>query len=103
MTRRPRRNHGPAFKAKVAVAAIKGERTLIELALDFDVHPNQIKQGRHQLLEGATGVFGEAPRVGAEPAIDVKPLHAKIGELTLENDFLSGALGKAGLLPRAKR
>ena len=103
MTRRPRRNHSPAFKAKVAVAAIKGERTLIELTQDFDVHPNQIKQWRDQLVEGTTGVFGEAPRAEAEPVIDVKTLHAKIGELTLENDFLSGALGKAGLLPSARR
>ena len=103
MTRRPRRNHSPAFKAKVAVAAIKGEQTLVELAQDYDVHPNQIKQWRDQLLEGATGLFGEAPRAEAAPAIDVKTLHAKIGELTLENDFLSGALGKAGLLPSAKR
>ena len=103
MTRRPRRNHGPAFKAKVAVAALKGEKTLSELAQDFDLHPNQIKQWRDQLLEGATGVFGEAAKAEPEPTIDVKTLHAKIGELTLENDFLSGALGKAGLLPSAKR
>lgn len=101
MARRPRRNHSPAFKAKVAVAAIKGERTLIELAQDFDVHPNQIKQWRDQLLEGATGVFGDSLK--AASVIDVKTLHAKIGELTLENDFLSGALGKAGLLPSARR
>ena len=87
----------------MAVAAIKGERTLIELAQDFDVHPNQIKQWRDQLLEGATGVFGEASRSESEPTIEVGTLHAKIGELTLENDFLSGALGKAGLLPSAKR
>lgn len=103
MTRRPRRNHSPAFKAKVAVAAIKGERTLIELAQDFDVHPNQIKQWRDQLLEGATGVFGGALQAEQVPVIDVKTLHAKIGELALENDFLSGALGKAGLLPSVKR
>jgi len=103
MARRPRRNHSPAFKAKVAVAAIKGEKTLIELAQDFDVHPNQIKQWRDQLLEGATGVFGEASKTDPEPVIDVKTLHAKIGELTLENDFLSGALGKAGLLPSARK
>ena len=103
MARRPRRNHSPAFKAKVAVAAIKGEKTLIELSQDFDVHPNQIKQWRDQLLEGATGVFCEAPKAEPEPVIDVKTLHAKIGELTLENDFLSGALGKAGLLASAKR
>ncbi|MFC3314258.1 IS3 family transposase [Falsigemmobacter intermedius] len=91
MARRPRRNHSPAFKAKVAVAAIKGEKTMIELAQEFDVHPNQIKQWRDQLLEGATGVFGEAPKAEPEPTIDVKTLHAKIGELTLENDFLRRA------------
>ena len=87
----------------MTVAAIKGEKTLIELAQDFDVHPNRIKQWRDQLLEDATGVFGEAPRSEPEPTIDVKTLHAKIGDLTLENDFLSGAPGKAGLLPSAKR
>lgn len=103
MARRPRRNHSPAFKAKVAVAAIKGEKTLIELAQDFDVHPNQIKQWRDQLLEGATGVFGAAQKADPEPAVDVKTLHAKIGELALENDFLSGALGRAGLLPSARK
>ena len=75
----------------MAVAAIKGERTLIELAQEFDLHPNQIKQWRDQLLEGATGVFGEAPRSEPEPMIDVKTLHAKIGDLTLESDFLAGA------------
>lgn len=103
MTRRVRRNHSPAFKAKVALAAIKGEKTLAELAQQFDVHPNQITQWRSQLLEGAAGVFGpESKSEAAAPAIDVKTLHAKIGELALENDFLSGALGKAGLL-NAKR
>jgi transposase len=60
IARRPRRNQSPAIKAKVAVAAIKGEKTLIQLAQDFDVHPNQIKQWRDQLLEGATGVFGDS-------------------------------------------
>ena len=64
---------------------------------------NQIKQWRDQLLEGATGVFGDGPKAGPEPVVDVKTLHAKIGELTLEKDFLSGALGKAGLLPNVKR
>ena len=103
MTRRPRRNHSPAFKAKVALAAIKGEKTLSELAQQFDVHPNQITQWRSQLVDGASGVFGESAKAVATPPVDVKTLHAKIGELTLENDFLSGALGKAGLLPSAKR
>ena len=87
----------------MAVAAIKGEKTMIELSQEFDVHPNRIKQWRDQLLDGATGVFGEAPKADLEPVIDVKTLHAKIGELTLENDFLSVALGKAGLLPSARK
>ena len=103
MTRRVRRNHSPAFKAKVALAAIKGKKTLADLAQQFDVHPNQITQWRSQLLEGAAGMFGSEARPEATaPVIDVKTLHAKIGELALENDFLSGALGKAGLLS-AKR
>jgi transposase len=103
MTRRARRNHTPAFKAKVALAAIKGDKTLNELAQQFDVHVNQITQWRTQLLEGATGVFGGAS-AGAPvpPAVDVKTLHAKIGELTLENDFLETALTKAGLLSARK-
>ena len=94
MSKRPRRNHSPVFKAKVASAAVKGEQTLAELAQLFDVHPNQITQWRGQLLAGAAGVFGSETRCEvAEPAIDIKTLHAKIGELTLVNDFLSGALG----------
>ena len=103
MTKRPRRNHTPAFKAKVALAAVKGDKTLAELAQHFDIHPNQITQWKAQLLDGAAGVFGSQARgERAGPAADLTVLHAKIGELTLENDFLAGALGKAGL-PSAKR
>jgi transposase len=103
MTRRARRTHAPAFKVKVAIAAIKGDRTLSELAKQFDVHANQITAWKAQLLEGAPEIFGGSHTgAGAEPAIDITALHAKIGELTLQNDFLSGALGKAGLLS-AKR
>jgi transposase len=102
MSKRPRRNHSPAFKAKVALAAVRGEKTLAELAQQFDVHPNLITQWRAKLLESAADVFGAEPSA-AEPVIDVKVLHAKIGELTLANDFLAGALGKAGLLPSARR
>ena len=103
MSRRPRRNHSPAFKAKVAIAAIKGDRTIVQIAEQFDVHPNQVTEWKTQLEGGAAGVFdGGAGSVPAAPAVDVKALHAKIGELTLENDFLEGALTNAGLLS-AKR
>ncbi len=99
MSRRPRRNHTPAFKAKVALAAIKGDRTLAQLAEQFDVHPNQITSWKAQLEGGAVDVFGSSGSAApAAPVVDVKSLHAKIGELTLENDFLEGALSKAGLL-----
>jgi transposase len=104
MSRRPRRNHSPAFKAKVAIAAIKGERTIAQIAEQFDVHPNQVTTWKAQLEGGAADVFDGGGGAGAaqEPAVDLKALHAKIGELTLENDFLEGALSKAGLL-NAKR
>jgi len=101
MSRRPRRNHSPAFKAKVALEAIRGDKTLAELAKLHDVHPNQITDWKSQLLARAADVFGGEVRA-EESAVDLKGLHAKIGQLTLENDFLSGALTKAGLLS-AKR
>ena len=102
MNRRPRRNHSPAFKAKVALAAIKGDRTIAQLSEHFDVHPNQITTWKSQLESSASDIFGSGGGMPATPAVDVKSLHAKIGELTLENDFLEGALTKAGLLS-AKR
>ena len=99
MSKRARRNHTPAFKAKVALAAIKGDRTLAQIAEQFDVHPNQVTSWKAQLEGSAAAVFGPGSgNATAAPTVDVKSLHAKIGELTLENDFLSGALGKAGLL-----
>ena len=114
MSKRTRRNHTAAFKAKVALAAIKGEKTLAELSQQFDVHANQITTWRAQLLDGAAAVFGPEGKTAAEPGaapVDIKTLHvsrqtsfaAKIGKLTLVNDFLEGALGKAGLLPGGKR
>ncbi|KVN94459.1 transposase [Burkholderia ubonensis] len=102
MTKRTRRTHSVAFKAKVALAAVKGERTLAELAQQFDVHPNQITEWKRQLQGRAADVFGAAGAPSSEPPVDVKTLHAKIGQLTLENDFLSGVLTKSGLLS-AKR
>jgi transposase len=99
MSRRSRRNHSPTFKAKVALAAIKGEKTLAELAQLHEVHTTQIATWKAQLLEGAAGVFSSgSPAQSPGAGADLKTLHAKIGELTLENDFLSAALSKAGLL-----
>lgn len=98
MTRRTRRKHSGAFKAKVAMAAAKGERTLSELAKAYDVHPNQITQWKDDLLAGAASLFEKGNGGSREAPVDVKALHAKIGELTLENDFLEGALIKAGML-----
>ena len=101
MSKRPRRNHAAAFKAKVALEAIKGEKTVTEIAQRFDVHPNQVTEWRRQLLERAADVFGGAA-APEHPPVDLKALHAKIGQLALENDFLEGALSKAGMLS-AKR
>ena len=101
MTKRARRNHNPAFKAKVALAAIKGEKALAGLAQLYDVHPNQITAWRAHLLEGAAEVFGFGSAAkAAAPAVDVKTLHAKIGELTLENDFCPVRPAKPAWLER---
>ena len=92
MAKRPRRIHSPAFKAEVALAALKEEQTITDLALRYDVHPNQINQWKNLLLERSADVFDRKhPR---EPPVDVKTLHAKIGQLTLENDILESALNR---------
>src|SRR5258708_19399874 len=100
MSRRQRRNHTPVFKAKVALAAVKGDRTLAQLAEHFDVHPNQITTCKAQLEGGACDVFGAARTTATTPTVDVKSLHAKIGELTLENDFLEGCAHQGGIAER---
>ena len=94
--KRTRRNHGASFKAQVALAAVKGDKTLAELAEHFRVHPTQITEWKQQLLAQAADVFGGSKPTAETP--DLKTLHAKIGQLALENDFLEGALIKAGLL-----
>jgi transposase len=99
--KRARRNHSPAFKAKVALAAVKGEQTIAELAARYDVHPNQITQWKTQLLNNVAGVFN-VPNTNAKPDLDVKALHAKIGQQALEIDFLAHALGH-GDAPSGKR
>ena len=93
--RRPRRNHTAVFKAKVAVAALRDDKTLAELSEKFDVHANQITQWKTQLLDAATEVF-MSPAEKREGSVgpSVKDMQAKIGQLALENDFLAGALGR---------
>ena len=100
MTKRPRRNHGAVFKAKVALEAIKGDKTLVELSERFQVHTNQIAEWKKILLENAPEIFDKGKSSQKEP--DVKALHAKIGQLAMENDFLSVALGRINV-PSAKK
>lgn len=100
MSRRPRKNHGAAFKAKVALEAIKGEQTLAELAQRFEVHSSQIGQWKQQLLDRAVDVFARESKV--EPGPTVADMQAKIGQLALEKDFLEKALGRIAA-PSAKR
>jgi len=99
MTKRTRRTHSAAFTAKVALAAVKGERTLAELAQQFDVHPNQITEWKRQLQERAADVFGAGGVPSNEPPVDLKSRHAKIGQLALENDFSYGLFLQAGRAP----
>ena len=101
--RRPRRNHSAKFKSRVALAALKGEKTLVELAEQFDVHANQITDWKNQLLKRAEEMFlTKAERRELESGPSTKDLQAKIGQLTMENDFLEGALDRIHG-PSAKR
>lgn len=92
--KRKRRSHSPGFKAKVALAAVREDRTLAELSEQFDVHPNQIQEWKKRLLSSAEQVFENGTFTGKDPESEIKELHAKIGQLTMERDFLSGKLGR---------
>jgi transposase-like protein len=93
--RRSRRNHSPTFKAKVALQAIRGDKTLVELAQQHQVHATQIAAWKQQLLERAAELFAaNGQSLIADSEQRVQELHAKIGELTMERDFLSSALGR---------
>jgi transposase-like protein len=94
--RRTRRTHSAVFKARVALAALREDKTMADLCKEFELHPTQIAEWKRQLLEGAADVFGSGGPAAAP--VDLAPLHAKIGQLALENDFLECALTKAGLL-----
>lgn len=92
--KKQRRNHSAAFKAKVALEAVKEERTLAELSQQYGVHVKQISVWKQQLLEQASEVFGAGASEKRDHEAEVKDLRAKIGELTMERDFLSNKLGR---------
>ncbi|WP_429463728.1 IS3 family transposase [Paraburkholderia sp. JPY465] len=100
MAKRSRRSHSPAFKAKIALAALKGDKTLAELAQQYDVHLNQITDWKKQLQERVSEVFETGKSTTGEPPVDVTVLHAKIGQLTLENDFLKRSARQGGVAER---
>ena len=86
--KRKRRNHSPSFKAKVALAAARGDKTMPELAEQFDVHPNQIQDWRRKLLDQAGEIFDRGSKSTEDAEHQLNELHAKIGQLTKERDFL---------------
>ena len=90
---RKRRNHSPDFKAKVALAAIKGDESLIELAKRYQINANLIVKWKKLLLENSAEVFASGKGLAPDRESEIKSLQAKIGEITMENDFLSKALG----------
>ena len=92
--RRKRRLHKPEFKAQVALTAIKGEMTMAEMVKKFEVQATQINQWKRQLLDNAGDVFGQAQQASESNERTVQELHAKIGQLTMENDFLERGLEK---------
>ena len=91
--RKPRRNHSAKFKAQVALEAIRGEKTIAEIAAHHEVHPTQVTSWKNEVLEKLAGIFG-GENCGRDEKERIRELHAKIGELTVERDFLEGALGK---------
>ena len=92
--RKPRRNHAPAFKARMVLEVLRGEKTLAQLSALHNVHPSQLTSWKNELLGGAAGIFGGAATDNAADLERIRELHEKIGELTVERDFLGTALGK---------
>ncbi len=92
--RRKRRNHSAAFKAKVALAVMKGEKTMAQIASEHDVHVNQIQSWHKQLKENVSGLFESQAEKRKDYQGEIKELQAKIGQLTMENDFLAKVLDR---------
>jgi transposase-like protein len=90
--RRKRRNHTFSFRARIALATLKGDKTLAELAEQFDVYPNQITHWKKQLIGNAENIFGKDGRLAEDSEHKIQELHSKIGQLTTENDFLEQGL-----------
>ena len=91
--RRPRRNHSAAFKARIALEAIRGEKTIAEIAAQHEVHANQVTMWKTQALENLASIFG-GTAIADDGKEQIRELREKIGQLTMENSFLEGALGK---------
>jgi transposase len=91
---RKRRNHSPDFKAKVAMAAIKGDETLNELAQRYNINANLVVKWKKLLLDNSAEIFASGKGLAPDRESEIKSLQAKIGEITMENDFLSKALGR---------
>ena len=89
-----RRNHSPEFKAKVALAAARGDKTVSELAAQYQVHPTQISTWKSELIDKAARLFSGKANPDNQTSEEVEKLHAKIGQLTMENDFLAKVLGR---------
>ena len=87
-----RRNFTDQFKAKVALEALRGDKTIQEIAAKHRVHPNQVSTWKRQAVEGMADVFARGGKSEGPTEADVKKLHAKIGRLTVENDFLAQGL-----------
>jgi transposase len=95
MSKTKRKRYSAEFKAKVALEAIKGEKTVAEMATRFGIHPNQVGDWKRQAVEGLTGVFtGKTERNDMAHEAEIKELHAKIGQLTVERDFLGKAFSR---------
>ena len=89
-----RRRFSPEFKAKVALEALSGEMTLAELSSKYDVHPNMIAAWKRQAIEGVADTFGKGKVKAKDSESEIKELHAKIGQLTMERDFLQRAFAR---------